>query len=246
MDLSIVIPSYNEHENIKSGTLETVSYYLKGQPYSWEVILVNDGSVDDTAQLLESFASSHDGFKFFDEPHRGKAATVMAGVSKAVGDIVLFTDMDQATPIDQLEKVLPEFEKGADVVIGSRNAREGAPFTRKLMAYGFIFLRTIILRLPFKDTQCGFKAFKRESIKSIFQKLSIFKEKKTVSGAAVKAGFDLEVLFVARKLKLKIVEVPVVWHHRGTVRVNPIKDSIDGFKDLLAVRLNALLGKYNV
>jgi hypothetical protein len=114
------------------------------------------------------------------------------------------------------------------------------------MAFGFASLRTIILRLPYKDTQCGFKAFKLESSKEIFKRLKVFKEGEVVKGSAVTAGFDLEILYVARKLKYKVAEVPVVWHHKGTVRVSPIKDSYQGFRDLIRVRMNAFQGKYKV
>ncbi len=129
------------------------------------------------------------------------------------------------------------------------HGREGAPLIRKIMALGFSFLRLLILRLPFKDTQCGFKAFKNEVAQKTFHRLRIFDEKRKESGAAVTAGFDLEVLYVARKLGYKIAEVSVDWHdkgERGDSAVAPIKDSISGLRDLLMVRLNALQGKYGV
>jgi dolichyl-phosphate beta-glucosyltransferase len=164
----------------------------------------------------------------------------------ARGELALFMDMDQATPISEIEKFLPKFKEGYDVVIGSRSGRKGAPLIRKLMAYGFALLRTIILRLPYKDTQCGFKAFRRESAQEIFKRLKVFSENVEVSGAAVTAGFDLEVLYIARKLKLKVAEVEVEWHHQQTERINPVKDSWEGLRDLLRVRLNAIMGKYKI
>ncbi len=245
--LSIVIPAYNEVKNIESGVLDQVFDYLSKQKYSWEVLLVDDGSPDNTPKLLSNFAKKHRNFKFFEEPHRGKAGTVIAGMLKTQGEIVLFTDMDQATPLNQIEKFLPKFESGYDVVIGSRVGREGYPLVRKIMAYGFMTLRRLILNLPFKDTQCGFKAFKREDAEEIFKRMKVFNDKQRAKGAAVTAGFDLEVLYIARKLKLKVAEVQVEWHEKGLRKeVSPIKDSWDGFRDLIKVRVNALSGKYQV
>lgn len=244
--LSVVIPAYNEEKNLQAGVLDQVNEYLQKQKYTWEVLIVDDGSKDHTLELASQYAKKHNGFVLHEEPHRGKAGTVIAGMLHAKGEIVLFTDMDQATPINEIEKFLPKFEQGKDIVIGSRAGRKGAPVIRKLMAFGFSFLRAVILRLPYKDTQCGFKAFTRDAAQQIFKKMQIFSEKKRVEGAAVNAGFDLEILYIARKMGLKVAEVPVNWQHRGTVRVNPIKDSIAGLRDMIQVRINALQGKYRV
>ncbi len=242
--LSVIIPAYNEENNVRTGSLASVWEYLREQNYSWEVIVVDDGSSDKTVELSQNFAKKHSGFKVLEMPHRGKGGTVIAGMLEAKGEIVLFDDMDQATPIDQVEKVIAKFEDGYDVVIGSRSGREGAPLIRKTMAYGFALLRNIVLQLPFKDTQCGFKAFKGNAAQKIFGKMKIFSEKTGNEGASVTAGFDLEILYIARKLGLKVAEVPVVWHHKEGTKVNPIKDSWEGLRDLIKVRINALLGKY--
>lgn len=244
--LSVVIPAYDEHVNLKRGVLASIWDYLKNKDYSWEVLIVDDGSKDDTAKLADEFCTKHKGFRLLKEPHRGKGAAVISGMLKAKGQIILFTDMDQATPLDQIEKFFPKFEKGYHIVIGSRKGREGAPLIRKIMAYGFTLLRTLILRLPYKDTQCGFKAFKRQAAKKIFKKLKVFREVGKTKGASVTAGFDLEILYLARKLKLKVAEVPVEWHHQEGTKVNPLKDSWEGLRDLLKVRLNAIQGKYRL
>lgn len=242
--LSIVIPAYNEEHNIKKGTPDKVLAYLAQQSYEWELIFVDDGSEDKTASLLEKLTKNNTRMRLIKSPHQGKAATVTTGVLAAKGDIILFTDMDQATPISEVEKFLPLFNKAYDIVIGSRQGRKGAPIVRKLMAFGFVFLRTLVLRLPFADTQTGFKAFTRKVAHDVFKKLKIFGRGGLIQGAAVKAGFDLEVLYVARKLGYKIAEVPVEWRYQGTMRVNPIKDSLDGIKDLLRIRWYALKGEY--
>ena len=250
--LSVVIPAYNEEYNLRTGVLDSVYDYLSRQNYTWEILFVDDGSTDGTVRLAESFAKSHTNFFVIKGPHRGKAGTVISGMLNATGDIILFTDTDQATPIDQVEKVLPKFDEGLpagrqgfDVVIGSRAGREGAPIIRKIMASGFSVLRNIILQLPYKDTQCGFKAFRSEASTEIFKRLKVFSESKETTGASVTA-FDLEILYIARKLKLKVAEVPVDWHHKEGTKVNPIKDSWEGLKGLVMVRLNALQGKYRV
>lgn len=244
--LSVVIPAYNEAYNLRTGVLDSVYDYLSNQKYTWEILFVDDGSTDNTLKIANEFAKKHANFFVLDEPHRGKAGTVTAGVLKAKGEIILFTDTDQATPIDQVEKILPKFKENVGVVIGSRNGREGAPLIRKIMASGFSFLRLLILNLPFKDTQCGFKAFTNTSANEIFKRLNIFSSKNKSVGASVTAGFDLEILYIARKLKYKTVEVPVDWHHKEGTKVDPIKDSIEGLRGLLLVRLNALTGKYKV
>ncbi|KKT32193.1 MAG: Glycosyl transferase family 2 [Candidatus Woesebacteria bacterium GW2011_GWB1_44_11] len=244
--LSVVIPAFNEAYNLRTGVLDSVYDYLNRQKFTWEILFVDDGSTDNTAKLAEEFAKKHQNFFVLKEPHRGKAGTVTAGILKAKGEIILFTDADQATPIDQLEKILPKFKEGFDVVIGSRHGREGAPIVRKIMAFGFSLLRLIVLRLPFKDTQCGFKAFSSNAADKIFKRLEIFSSKNTSKGASVTAGFDLEILYIARKLGYKVAEVPVDWHHKEGTKVDPIKDSIEGLRGLLLVRINALQGKYNV
>lgn len=242
--LSVVIPAYNEEGSIKKGSLEEVWNFLKRQKYDWEVIVVDDASTDNTLSLSMKFAKNHKGIRVLAESHRGKGGSVIAGMLKATGDVVVFSDMDQATPIEEIEKFIPKFEEGYDIVIGSRSGRRGAPIIRKLMAYGFSFLRTIILRLPYKDTQCGFKAFKKEASEKIFSKMKVFTT--TQKSAGVTAGFDLEVLYLARKLGFRVAEVPVRWFHKETERINPIKDSFEGLRDLLKVRINALEGKYKV
>lgn len=244
--LSVVMPAFNEEYNLRTGVLDSVFDYLREQKYSWEILFVDDGSTDSTLRVAEDFARKHKDFFVLREPHRGKGGTVIAGILKAKGEIVLFTDTDQATPIDQLEKMLPKFKDGYDVVIGSRRGREGAPLVRKIMASGFSILRFLILRLPFKDTQCGFKAFTNSSAREIFKRLKIFNANDRNAEASVTAGFDLEILYVARKLEYKIAEVPVDWHHKEGTKVNPVTDSLEGLKELFMVRINALQNKYGV
>src|SRR3989344_6160665 len=132
--LSVVIPGYNESKNIQSGVLEKVYEFLSQQKFIWEVLIVDDKSQDNTVKLSESFANKHKGFRISKQPHRGKGGTVIAGVLEAKGEIVLFTDMDQATPLAEFQKFIPKFKTGYDIVIGSRKGRVGAPAVRKISA----------------------------------------------------------------------------------------------------------------
>ncbi|MBI4058858.1 glycosyltransferase [Candidatus Microgenomates bacterium] len=242
--LSIIIPAYNEEKNLKKGVLDEVNDYLKGVNYLFEVLIVDDGSTDKTKELIKGWMRGKRGYQLIENPHGGKALTVISGLLAAKGEIALFTDMDQATPLHQLEKLLAKFQEGYDIVIGSRHGRQGAPILRRLAAWGFAQLRNIILGLPFLDTQCGFKAFNIKSRQAIFPKLQQSWQKMRATGAAVHAGFDIETLFLAKKAGFKIAEVQVIWHYVGTERVQLIKDSLDAIRDMVRIRWNDLTGKY--
>ncbi|MBI3485329.1 glycosyltransferase [Candidatus Daviesbacteria bacterium] len=244
LKLSVVIPAYNESVNIQRGSLDEVEGYLTKQKYNFEVLIVDDGSTDDTVSLIDRKIKNKKDFKLIKNSHGGKAIAVMSGLLMAKGKVVLFTDMDQATPLQEVEKFWEKFAEGFDIVIGSRQGRKGAPLVRKIAAYCFASIRNIVLGLPYIDTQCGFKAFTNQAIQEIFPTLSIHWKKVKESGAAVNAGFDVEVLFLAKKKNLKIAEVVVDWHHVGTERVQIIKDSIEAIKDILRIRLNDWQKKY--
>jgi len=245
--LSIVIPAYNEETNIRLGTLDKVARYLESVDYIWETIIVNDGSTDGTTTLLADFVNQNRGFRLIQNPHQGKAYSVISGIMEAAGNIVLFTDLDQATPLREAEKLMGYINRGYDVAIGSRsNRRQGAPITRLVMSRGFMILRTLILGLGgIDDTQCGFKAFKREVIRRIISQLKLYGKKHKASGSRVSAGFDIELLYLVKKLGYKIKEVPVEWHFVETRRVNPLFDSWQGLSDILRIRINAWRGLYN-
>jgi len=246
--LSVVIPSYNEMANLQKGTLDKVEHYLSKQKYDYEIIVVDDGSTDGSREFVKKFVGENKKIRIIEGQHSGKAGAVTTGVLSAKGDYILFTDMDQATPIEEIEKLLPHIENGFDVVIGSRQGqRKGAPFTRKVMAKSMIFLRSSIVGIPsIKDTQCGFKLFTKKSAKDIFTRVEkVHNGFKAIKGSSVTAGFDIEVLFVAERKGYKIKEVPVTWLYVETRRVSPIKDSIDGFTDLLRIRKNIISGVYD-
>lgn len=235
--------------NLQKGVLDKVSHYLLKQKYSSEVIIVDDGSTDGSIEFIAKFVKENANFRLIKNRHTGKAGAVSAGMLNGRGKYLLFTDMDQATPIEEIEKLIPYFRKGYDIVIGSRNSkREGAPWTRILMARGMMLLRTVIVGLHgIGDTQCGFKMFEREVSQKLFGKLfKLHHGFKEVTGSNVTAGFDVELLYLAQKMGYKIKEVPVNWLYVETRRVNPLKDSLQGFLDLLRIKQNAVKGKYNV
>lgn len=246
--LSVVIPSFDEMANLQKGVLDKVEHFLSKKKYSYEIIISDDGSTDGSVEFVKQFVGENPNIRLIENPHLGKAGAVTAGVLGAKGDFVLFSDMDQATPIEETDKLLAYFNEGYDVVIGSRKSqRKGAPWTRILMAKGMILLRTFLVGLNgVSDTQCGFKIFKKEAAQKIFKKINVLHNNfKKVLGSNVSAGFDVELLYVAQNLRYKIKEVPVNWLYVETRRVNPIKDSIKGFVDLLRIKLKALRGEYN-
>ncbi len=244
-DLSIVIPSYNESENLKKGSLAKIADYLGNKNLAWEVLIIDDGSSDNSCELVEQFTKNHSNFKLVKNLHQGKAATVLSGLGMAQGEIVVFTDMDQATPVSEFDKFSTYFNQGYDIVIGSRATnRQGAPLLRQIMATGFAIIRTMILGLNLTDTQCGFKAFTNKAAHTISE-LLLSRWQKVIRGAAVNAGFDVELLFMAQKLGFKIAEVPVAWHYVGTKRISPIKDSIQAVADMLRIKIEDVQGVYD-
>lgn len=246
MFLSIVIPAYNELDNLNKGVLADADEYLKTKKYDWEVIVVDDGSSDGTAEKLSSWIKSHPGWQLIKNHHQGKAAAVKTGIIKTKGDYILFTDFDQATPLSEVEKLIPFIKKDYQVAIGSREVkgsqRLGEPRYRHLMGKVFNFAVQIIAIGGIHDTQCGFKLFTGQAAKDLFNSLVVYGngiEKQAFTGA-----FDVELLYIAQKRGYKIAEVPVSWRHVKTNRINPIRDSIRMFLDLLKIRLTDLSGGY--
>lgn len=244
--LSVVISAYNEAQNLNRGVLDEVLGYLNRQKYTWELILVNDGSSDETLDLVEAFAKKEKQVRVLDKVHQGKALGVISGALAAAGELIIFTDMDQATPMTELPKLLRQLAEGYDIAIGSRLGREGAPVFRQILAYGMVILRTVILRLPFKDTQCGFKLFKTQTARKIFTLMKKFRPSVTIEGPAVDPGFDVELLYLARKLGYKVAEVTVGWHYQESRRVRFMYDAVSGVTGLLIVRWRSLIGAYEL
>lgn len=244
--LTVVVPCFNEEVNLQKGVLSKINEFLARQNYSWEVVIVDDGSQDESIAQIEKFIKNHQRFSLVKNKHQGKAQAVITGVKKAVGDTILFADMDQATPIEEIGKLIPYLDKKYDVVIGSRNSnRHGAPLLRLFMARGFMLLRRFILGLKdISDTQCGFKLFSQKAARQIFPRLRLYSSKSVTSGPMVTAGFDVEILYIAQKLGFRIKEVPVYWCYVETRRVNPLGESINGLMDMLRLKFYDIKGLY--
>ncbi|MBI5356970.1 glycosyltransferase family 2 protein [Candidatus Collierbacteria bacterium] len=244
--LSIVIPSFNESENISKGVLDEVENYLSDQKYEWEIILVDDGSTDGTFENLQRIVKGKKNWRLVKSLHQGKAQTVKAGVMEAVGNLVLFTDFDQATPLSEVEKLLPFMQKGYDVAIGSREVKGSErlkePWYRHLMGKVFNRVVQMFAIRGISDTQCGFKLFANHVAKELFNSLVVYS--KGSETTAFTGAFDVELLYISQKRGYRIAEVPVSWKYVTTVRVNPIRDSVKMFLDVLRIRITDLFGGY--
>lgn len=246
--LSVVIPAYNEARRLPA-TLERVLHHLNGQDYDANVIVVDDGSTDGTADVARQYDHQHRRVDVIENPHQGKGATVRRGMLAAEGEIILFTDADLSAPIEEIDRLLPWFDEGYDVVIGSREGagarRFNEPLYRHLMGRVFNFLVRLLTVEGIQDTQCGFKAFRRDVARDLFGRMRLYSDSgEAVEGAMVTA-FDVEILFLAQRLGYQIREVPVEWHYSNETKVNPVKDSWRNLRDVLRVRWNAVRGVYN-
>jgi dolichyl-phosphate beta-glucosyltransferase len=236
---SIVIPAYNEGGRL-SATLEKVLGHMRAQGWNAEVIVVNDGSRDNTAELARGFAERDPMVRLVENPgNRGKGYAVRNGMLNARGEVVLFSDADLSSPIEEMPKLLAALASGADIAIGSRWLRaemqtQRQSLHRQLFGRVFNLLLRIILGLKFKDTQCGFKAFTRRAAQTILPMQRI-----------ERWGFDPEILFLARKLGFRVEEVAVCWGHSGDTRIHPVLDGARMFWEMLRIRWYDLTGKYD-
>ena len=235
---SIVIPAYNESARIRS-TLDRVLAHIVEQRWNAEVLVVNDGSRDDTAAIIQQYAATHPGLRLLENPgNRGKGYSVRNGMRHAAGEILLFTDADLSSPIEEADKLFAALKAGGDVAIGSRWLRtelqtQRQSLHRQLFGRIFNLALRLILGLPYRDTQCGFKAFTRRAAMAIFPLQHI-----------ERWGFDPEILFLARKFGMRVEEVPVQWAHSEGTRINPLRDGIRMFLEMLRIRWNSIAGKY--
>ncbi len=245
--ISLIVPCYNEEANIQKGVLDKIGNYTKNDKRFTEVLIVDDGSTDSSKGLIrEKYLSAFSKFKLIENKHLGKAYAIIRGIEEAKGNYVMFSDIDLATPIEEAEKLIKGILENNDIVIGSRSSdRAGAPFTRKLMALGMIFVRHYFIGLKgVRDTQCGFKIFKSKTARDIISHLHVFRKKHEATGSSVSAGFDLEFLFLAYKLGYSIKEIPVIWRHVETKNVTFVKSSLEGLKDILYIKWYDILKKY--
>ncbi len=244
--LSVIIPCYNEEKNLKRGVLDEVEDYLQKQKYQSEVIISDDESTDGSLPFIKNHLQKHPRFRLLENKHAGKPFAIRSGIKKANGEIILFADMDQSTPINEFDKFLPFFKKGVEIVIGSRGQkREGFSLLRLIGSNVFRLIRQRLLLKNIVDTQCGFKAFKNKVAEGLFSRLLIFKEAKKIKGWKVGA-FDVELLFIAQKKGYKIAEVVVNWEDKDVGKKKKyFKESKEMLTEILRVKFNDLKGKYD-
>ena len=235
---SIVIPAFNESARIPA-TLQSVVACIRQRGWRAEVIVVNDGSSDSTADLVRAFASTAPEVRLIENPgNRGKGYSVRAGMLQALGEVALFTDSDLSAPIEEAERLFDAIAAGADIAIGSRWLESGRqthrqPLYRQFFGRCFNAVTRAVMGLPFADTQCGIKAFTREAAQTVFQLQTI-----------ERWGFDPEILFIALKRGFRVVEVPVSWAHDERSRVSYLKDGLKMLEEIAIIRWNALRGRY--
>jgi len=235
---SIVIPAYNESARLPS-TLASVVNCIQTRGWDAEIIVVNDGSRDNTAEIVREFGEKDAALRLIENPgNRGKGYSVRNGILNARGDIVVFSDADLSSPIEEMPKLLRALAAGADIAIGSRWLKaelqtQRQSLHRQLFGRIFNLLLRLTLGLQFADTQCGFKAFTRRAAQTILPLQRI-----------ERWGFDPEILFLARKFGFRVEEVPVLWGHSGGTRIHPLVDGAHMFQEMLRVRWYDLTGKY--
>jgi dolichyl-phosphate beta-glucosyltransferase len=245
--LSLVIPAYNEASRIQE-TIATAATWLCQQPYRTELIVVDDGSSDETAALAEAALASFPAGYLVRAPHGGKAAAVRAGMLSSTMEQIAFSDADLATPLDFLNDLRAAVERGADVAIGSRegegSGRIGEPPYRHLMGRVFNGLVRVLLVPGIHDTQCGFKLFRAPAARDILRRSRLYAgEPRNVSGPRVTA-FDVELLVIARSRGYQIAPVPVLWTYGAGSKVRPAHDTWHNLRDVLHVWIDAKRGRY--
>ena len=235
---SVVIPAYNESNRILA-TLEAVVNCVRSRGWQAEILVVNGGSTDSTAEIVRQFAASAPEVRLLENPgNRGKGYSVRAGMLEAKAPILMFTDSDLSAPIEEAERLFAALAAGADIAIGSRWLESGRqthrqPLYRQFFGRCFNAVTRMVMGLPFADTQCGFKAFTRQAAMIVFPLQTI-----------ERWGFDPEILFIALKRGLRVKEVSVTWAHDERTRMSYLKDGMRMLQDIAIIRWNALLGRY--
>ena len=248
--LSVIIPCYNEVQNLKRGVLKSLKTYLSKQKFTWEVIISDDGSTDESVELIEKQLPSLNGFQLLKNPHGGKPSALFYGIKKASGELVLFTDMDQSTPIEELDKLLVFAGSNYGAIIGSRGLmRKNFPLYRRIGSIVFVAIRKAFILAEISDTQCGFKLFKKDVIAKSFPKLQFFQKNKRLSGWQV-TSYDVELLHIIKKMGYSIKEVVVVWEDRDVSKnkggglARYFRESLEMLGQITKVKFNDIRGKY--
>ena len=236
--LSVVVPCYNEEKRFQKGFDHYFSYLSK-QKYPWELIFVNDGSKDNTLKLIRACAKDKSSIQVISyNKNHGKGYAIVQGIINAKGKYILFTDLDHSVPINTVEGFFKHFERGYQVAIGSRRI-EGAKilihqhFLREILGRGFTLLVRLLIDWKIKDATCGFKTFEKNVAQKIFNKITIYDW-----------AFDAEILFICKKLNIRVAQAPVTWSDVRGTKVSLGKDVARSFFGLIKIRWNDLKGKY--
>lgn len=235
--MSLIVPAYNEERRLPD-SLAKIAEFVAAQPYEIELIVVDNNSSDRTPDVVRAFAASHPYTRMVHEKRPGKGAAVRAGIMAGRGDYLFFCDSDLAMPIAEVNKFLPPQRQGYDVALGSREGpgarRYNEPLYRHLMGRAFNLITQLIAVPGIKDTQCGFKCFRRQAARDIFAHQTLYR-----------FGFDVEILVIARRRGYRIVEVPINWYYDPDTTVDLRRDPFKMVLEVLRVRLNAWRGRYD-
>ncbi|MFH1644937.1 MAG: dolichyl-phosphate beta-glucosyltransferase [Candidatus Omnitrophota bacterium] len=237
--LSILIPAYNEEQNISS-TLQDIYKYLATKDFTYEILVVDDGSTDKTVELVSPFRNKFQNIEVLkNDKNFGKGYSIKKGMLTAKGELILFMDADNATRIHELDKFLPKAKEGNDVIIASRRIpgaeiTSSQPICRIILGNIYILLSKIILGASVNDYNCGFKLYTSKSAKLLFPKLT-----------RNDWSFDSELIYLIKKFKLKLKEVPVKWEDKRTSKVKPFKDGIKSLVSLIIIRIQAIRKMYD-
>lgn len=247
MEYSIVVPTYNEADKISS-TIVQIMGFMKDFSGSFELIISDDGSSDNTSSIVEDLAKENPEIVLLRNPHKGKGPAVWSAFMKAKGELIYMADADLSAPVSELKKLsVWAKENDYDIVIASREGvgaeRVSEPFHRHLMGRVFNFLVRIIALPGIQDTQCGFKLFKKKCVRDVFPRLDRLRDAKELKKPYTGA-WDVEVLLLAKKIGYKIKSVPVTWVYVKTTRISPVTDSIKMAFEVFLIRLRFLRGKY--
>jgi glycosyltransferase involved in cell wall biosynthesis len=246
--LSIIVPCYNEGENLKRGVIAEMAAYLDTVEFAYEVLISDDGSTDDSREIVAQQIAARSSFRLLANPHGGKPAAVWYGIQAARGALILFTDMDQSTPLDQWARLQPAFAQGYDVAIGSRGQdRANFPLYRRLGSAAFRLFRRLLILPRISDTQCGFKAMRRSVALELFPKLEAIRAPGQVTGWKVTA-FDVELLYLVERSGHRIAEAVVEWANRDVSRgkgKSYLAESREMAGQVLRVKRNAWRGHYD-
>jgi glycosyltransferase involved in cell wall biosynthesis len=245
--LSVVIPAYNEARRIAQ-SVNTVIDYLRTRPYTWQLLVIDDGSIDETRNIAHDLCEGKPELTIIGNEHRGKAFTVRTGVLASRGDYVVFSDADLAVPITALEPMLHRFREGADVVIASREApgarRVGEPAYRHLMGRVYNLVYQLLILPGVQDSQCGFKGFTRAAADTLFGNMLLYGEHAPIVRGGLLTGFDAELLFLARRWDFQVTEIPVEWFYGAGSKVRAFHDTPKMMRDILLIRWKALTRRY--